>query len=605
MALTNKLKNTTKKLKDSLGPSAANPASGGATGTGSPVVYAPGAPKDNVTFASKMRQTLQSKLPSAVTAGLNVSGDATPVTNKYLSPTTGLDSSSSSSSSKRKYDAFSTSDRTEDYYNRLQDIEGDEPEEFTYDPFKKSALAEDYLSRLQQKETEKPGDFTYDPFKTSARTEDYFNLTKQAEANKPDAFNSRYEGAVQSILDGILNKGNFNLEQDKNYNMLYNQARESYMNAGQKAMRDAMGQAQAQTGGYGSTAAQIAGSQAYDSYLQGMNDNNAALAQLAYQMWQDDNADRYNQLNAVQGLDESDYNRWLQGYRNWADERNYFANQYQQGYANDWNEYQFGTNLDYNIWQDNYNNWLKDREYLANQYQNTYNNDWNEYQYGTNMDYNIWNDNYNHWLANRDYLANQYQQGYANDMNLYQYDTNLAYQLDRDDIEDTYRRERDAISDYDDAFNAALKLAQNGVAIPAQYANRLEPETLLALQGLAGKALAGGSGGSGGSGGGGGSRKRSGNPKKSKDVEPYEGIQREHIMDEMAKQAAISGTAGAYALGESMLALEKNAEGLPYREETASALSNFMDTLSDDTPINKRKYVDSVRNVAKKLKTKR
>ena len=525
MALTNKLKNTSKKLKDSLGPSAANPASGGVTGPGSPVVYAPGATKDNVTFASKMRQTLQSKLPSAVTAGLNVSGDATPVTNKYLSPTTGTDSSSSSS--KRKYAEFSPSETTSGYLSRLNSIEREEPDEFTYDPFN-----------------------------TSDRTEEYYGLLKDTEGNRPDAFASRYEGAVQSILDGILNKKSYNLQDDKNYNMLYNQARESYMNAGQKAMRDAMGAAQAQTGGYGSTAAQIAGSQAYDTYLQGMNDNNAALAQLAYQMWENDNADRYNQLSAVQGLDESDYNRWLNNYRNWQDDRNYYAGQYQ----------------------------------------NFYNNDWNEYEYGTNMDYNIWRDELNRYMQDRDYYAGQYQAGMDNDMGLYQYDTNLDYQLDRD-----------AISDYDDAFNQALKLAQNGIAIPAQYANRLEPETLLALQGLAGKALAGGSGGSGGSGGG---RKRSrgsgktGKSSNSTTDNPYNGyISREDAMDQMSRIGALGGRPAAAGLAESMLADEVIAELSPYRTTTATALANHLDTIPD-TPIEKRKYIPAVRNVTKNLRKK-
>jgi hypothetical protein len=70
----------------------------------------------------------------------------------------------------------------------------------------------------------------------------------------------------------------------------------------------------------------------------------------------------------------------------------------------------------------------------------------------------------------------------------------------------------------------------------------------------------------------------------------------------MEKQAAIGGTASAYALGESMLANELQAEGLPYRKDTATFLSEAMDTLSDDTPIRKRKYVSAVRNVGKNLK---
>ena len=475
MALSNNLK---KKVTSLTGPSAAAPAKAPVTGPGSPTVYAPGAPK---TLSETLRQSINSKIPGAATAGLNA-GDAVPSVigitengsfDHLSSPNAPI---SSTVKKNRKYAEFSPSETTSGYLSRLRDIEDNAPDTFEYDPFK-----------------------------TSDKTNEYYGLLKDTEGNRPDAFASRYEGAVQSILDGILNKKSYNLQDDKNYNLLYNQARESYMNAGNKAMRDAMGAAQAQTGGYGSTAAQIAGSQAYDNYLQGMNDNNAALAQLAYQMWQDENADRYNQLSAVQGLDESDYNRWLNNYRNWQDDRNYYAGQYQ----------------------------------------NFYNNDWNEYQYGTDMDYNIWRDELNRYMQDRDYYAGQYQAGMDNDMDLYQYDTNLDYQLDRD-----------AISDYDDAFKQALTLAQNGIAIPGQYANRLEPETLAALQGVAAQAAAG-TGGSGGSGGGGGrgrSRRKGGSSKKGKNsdfVDPD--ITVTDAMKMMRSVAATGGVDAARDLGQSLL----------------------------------------------------
>ena len=507
MALSNNLK---KKVTSLTGPSAAAPAKAPVTGPGSPTVYAPGAPK---TLSETLRQSINSKIPGAATAGLNA-GDAVPSVlgitengsfDHLSSPNAPI---SSTVKKNRKYAEFSPSETTSGYLSRLRDIEDNAPDTFEYDPFK-----------------------------TSDKTNEYYGLLKDTEGNRPDAFASRYEGAVQSILDGILNKKSYNLQDDKNYNLLYNQARESYMNAGNKAMRDAMGAAQAQTGGYGSTAAQIAGSQAYDNYLQGMNDNNAALAQLAYQMWQDENADRYNQLSAVQGLDESDYNRWLNNYRNWQDDRNYYAGQYQ----------------------------------------NFYNNDWNEYQYGTDMDYNIWRDELNRYMQDRDYYAGQYQAGMDNDMDLYQYDTNLDYQLDRD-----------AISDYDDAFKQALTLAQNGIAIPAQYANRLEPETLAALQGVAAQAVAGtgGSGGSGGGGGRGGSRRKGGSSKKGSDKDPYKyngNIQVEDAVDMINTIAATDGRAAANDLAQSMLNDNAIITHLALNEPVGTTLAKTVSGIQNDS----------------------
>lgn len=294
--------------------------------------------------------------------------------------------------------------------------------------------------------------FSRSPFSTSDDTDEYYDLMKQTEGDRPGPFESRYEGAIQSILDGILNRKSFDAKTDPNYSLLYDQMRESYMNAGNKAMRDAMGAMQAQTGGYGSTAAQIAGSQANDNYLQGMNDQNTALMQLAYQMYGDEMADRYNQLGAVTGLDNTDYGRYRDTVGDWMADRDYYARMYDTMYGHDWDKYQFDTNMD-----------------------------WNQYALDTQMD---WDE--------------------------YQYDNNLEYQ-----------KSRDALSDYDSAFNKAMALAQAGQAIPQRYAGFLEPDTLAALNGIAAQMQAGavsGGGSSGGSGRG-GSRSGSSTKKSAADVD--------------------------------------------------------------------------------------
>lgn len=185
------------------------------------------------------------------------------------------------------------------------------------------------------------------PFSPSDDTLDYQAQLKDREADRPGPFESRYEPAIQSILDGILNRKPFNAAQDANYQLLYNQARESYMNNGNRAMRDAMGAMQAQTGGYGSTAAQIAGSQAYDSYLQGLNDQNAQLMQMAYGMYQDEMADRYNQLGAVQGLDNTDYGRYRDDVSDYYRDLDYLANRYDAGYGRDFGTYTDARNYAY------------------------------------------------------------------------------------------------------------------------------------------------------------------------------------------------------------------------------------------------------------------
>jgi len=199
---------------------------------------------------------------------------------------------------------------------------------------------------------------TYDPedFSPSLRTEDYYDMLDYYEGAKPSAFQSKYEDTISHILDTINNKDKFDLSKDTNYQQLYNNYNESYTAAAQRAMRDSMANAQLGTGGYGSTYAQIAGQQAYDNTMQGMNDQNINLMQLAYQMYGDDVANDYNKLSAYQGQDNIDYSRYRDTYNDWLTDRDYYANRYDTNYNNDWNEYQYDTNLDYQLAQDNQSN---------------------------------------------------------------------------------------------------------------------------------------------------------------------------------------------------------------------------------------------------------
>lgn len=202
-------------------------------------------------------------------------------------------------------------------------------------------------------------------FSTSGDTDEYYDLMKETEENRPDPFKSRYEGAIQTILDGIMNPQNnkFDLNKDANYQALYNLYAQQYQAQANRGMRDTMGAMQAATGGYGSTAATAAAGQAYDRTMEGLNDRNLQLMQMAYQMYGDEQANRYNQLGAVTGLDNTDYARYRDTVGDWQQDRNYYANQYQNFFGNDWNQYQFDTGMDWNEYQDRANRAWQEFEY--------------------------------------------------------------------------------------------------------------------------------------------------------------------------------------------------------------------------------------------------
>lgn len=212
------------------------------------------------------------------------------------------------------------------------------------------------ISQPQRREFVRP------EFTPGGDTDEYYDLMQETEGARPDPFKSRYEGAIQSILDGIMNRKSFDINKDQNYQALYNLYAQQYQAQADRAMRDTMGAMQAATGGYGSTAATAAAGQAYDRAMEGLNARNMELMNLAYQMYGDETADRYNQLGAVTGLDNTDYARYRDTVADWQADRAYYANQYQNFFGNDLGQYQFNTNLD---WQANQ---------AANQW------DWQEYQ---------------------------------------------------------------------------------------------------------------------------------------------------------------------------------------------------------------------------------
>ena len=202
-------------------------------------------------------------------------------------------------------------------------------------------------------------------FSTSGDTDEYYDLMRETEENRPGPFQSRYEGAIQTILDGIMNPKNnkFDLNKDANYQALYNLYAQQYQAQANRGMRDAMGAMQAATGGYGSTAATAAAGQAYDRAMEGLNDRNMQLMQMAYQMYGDRQRDRYNQLGAVTGLDDTDYARYRDTVGDWQQDRNYYAGQYQNFFGNDLAEHQFDVGMDWNEYADRANRAWQEFEY--------------------------------------------------------------------------------------------------------------------------------------------------------------------------------------------------------------------------------------------------
>lgn len=183
-------------------------------------------------------------------------------------------------------------------------------------------------------------------------TDHYKNAMLETDAGRPGPYQSAYEDQISSILDTIYNRKPFDINTDANYQQLYDNYAERYTTQADRAMRDTMASANAATGGYGSTYANAVGQQAYDTTMQGLNDQNMALMNLAYNMYADDRANDYNKLSAFQGQDNIEYGRYRDDVNDWQTDRQYNANQYWNSWQNDFNSYTDGRNFDYGQYQD-------------------------------------------------------------------------------------------------------------------------------------------------------------------------------------------------------------------------------------------------------------
>ena len=196
-------------------------------------------------------------------------------------------------------------------------------------------------------------------------------------------FNYSNQSAYDYAMNAYLNREDFTY--DLNSDALYQQLKNQYSTLGKMAMMDTMGQAAALTGGYGNSYASTAGNQAYQGYLQGLNDKVPELYQLALSKYQAEGDQLLNNYNMLSQDRATEYGEWGDRYNQLVADRGYYADAYTDAY-----------NRDYGMWNDN-------RLYDTDQY-------WNEYNTG--------------YQAERDAIEDQ------------QWQKSFDYQKERDAIAD-------------------------------------------------------------------------------------------------------------------------------------------------------------------------
>ena len=150
--------------------------------------------------------------------------------------------------------------------------------------------------------------FQSERYTPSGETEQARAELARVQSEKPGGYVSGWDKELDALYDQIASRGAFSYDLGKD--PVYRQYREQYQSAGRMAMEDTMGRAAALTGGYGSSYGQQAGQQAYNVYLQKLNEVVPELYAQAREQYDREGSALYDRYDLVRSRDASDYARY-------------------------------------------------------------------------------------------------------------------------------------------------------------------------------------------------------------------------------------------------------------------------------------------------------
>ena len=117
-----------------------------------------------------------------------------------------------------------------------------------------------------------------------------------------------YAGQIQELYQNISSRQPFQYDVDSD--AMYQALKDQYITGGKLAMMDTMGQAAQLTGGYGNSYAQGVGQQAYQGYLQGLNDQLPDLYNMALQNYIQTGDAMLQEYGMLQDMAADDYGKY-------------------------------------------------------------------------------------------------------------------------------------------------------------------------------------------------------------------------------------------------------------------------------------------------------
>ena len=259
----------------------------------------------------------------------------------------------------------------------------------------------------------------------------------QQQANKPGQYQSQFQSGLNDLMGQIQARPGF--QYDVNADALYQQAAQNYMQQGQQAMMDTMGQAAAMTGGYGNSYAQTAGQQQYNQHLLGLTEMIPQFQQMAMQQYQMEGNDLLNQYNLMLQQEESAYNRWMDNVNRYYADLDRLQAAYDNERSYDYSRFTDDRDFAYGQYRDQQEDQYRaDRDAVAD---DQWNRQWQYQQDRDQVADSQWNQQWQHQLE-RDQVADT------------QWNQQWQHQLERDQVADSqwnqqwqYQQQRDQIAD--------------------------------------------------------------------------------------------------------------------------------------------------------------
>ena len=174
----------------------------------------------------------------------------------------------------------------------------------------------------------------YTPGSAVQQAQAYLN---QVQSRRPGEYQSQWDGELTELYNRIANRKPFSY--DIGTDPVYQQYREQYQRQGRLAMQDTMGQAAALTGGYGSTYGEQVGQQAYNAYLQNINDIVPDLYNVAYNRYQQEGQDLYNQYGLLSDRENQAYSRYRDTVNDYYSDLSDARSAYDSAYSRDYNQW--------------------------------------------------------------------------------------------------------------------------------------------------------------------------------------------------------------------------------------------------------------------------